>query len=189
MKIKKFFKKQIIASVIIFIILFQLLILGNKFYKTINERRNVSRCAVDCINISNKYLSTDSNLSQKIFKNSELSGIIFLSKKKPNFILYSQKNYSMWNKDKFKKFIDLWGNGEFIIANNLLYNNISKCHVRYDFPIFDLNPATQNGKSVNLTSLYLLKTDEPPSFSIKYDHLTNRLLIIEKNSKNKVTAC
>ena len=160
-----------------------------KFLKTIDERKNVAWCVVDCKNIDSIKTHKSSNIDRNILKNSNLSSLIFLSNERPGFQLFAEQNYSTWNIKKFSIFIDIWGKGKLIMSRKLPQPIFTKCHNTYNFPLFDLDPALYKNNRIDLVSLYLLESESTNNFNLYMDKKQNRLIIIEQLLDDTNTKC
>jgi hypothetical protein len=188
-KLFHFLNSRRIFLLVILILLFQLLILTRKYVVTISERKNVSWCEVECSNNNSTTIKNNDRLSKKLFKNSDLSALVYLSSQRQNFSLIAQDHYSIWSKNHFSRFLNLWGEASMMISSDVIPPSITLCHRRTNFPLFDLNRAVYDGLNIEFVSLYMLDNYSTNNFFVVHNLLTNQIEIIELPSQVMGSKC
>jgi hypothetical protein len=184
--LKTFQKYKILNVYLIMfvIVLFQVFLLSKKYFKTVSEREDKSTCVVDCAEINTEYRNLEETRSAKLFKNSNLSALIFISKSTKNFELIGDKTFSAWNDEKFGRFLNLWAGAKFTISDSSDFSDKRTCQSRFDFPLFDLNPGYLDGQYLNITSVYLNSEKSTNIFGVAPDLENNTLVIRELIDKD-----
>jgi hypothetical protein len=172
-------KSKRVFLLVILTLLFQLLILTRKYAITISERKNVSWCEVECSNNNSTTIKSNDRLSNQLFKNSDLSALVYLSSQRQNFSLKAQDYYSIWSKNHFSRFLNLWGEASMVISSDAIPPSITLCHRRTDFPLFDLNRAVHDGLKIEFVSLYMLENYATNDFFVVHNLPSNQIEIIE----------
>ena len=98
-------KSSKIYLLILSLVFLQLYLLGSKYLKTIQDRKPDLTCVVECAQINTEFRNFESTQGGKLFKNTNLSALIFLSQNRNNFVIYGKQTYSIWNDEKYKKFL------------------------------------------------------------------------------------
>jgi len=173
------YKSVNVYLILFVIVLFQIFLLSTKYLKTVNERGDKSTCVVECAEIKTEYRNLEETKSAKLFKNSNLSALIYISKSTKNFELLGDETFSSWNDQTFNRFLNLWGGSEFLINKNKNFTEEYTCQSRFDFPLYDLNPGYLDGQYLSITSVFLNTGKATNIFRVAPDFENNKLIISE----------
>jgi hypothetical protein len=166
-------------SILIALVVIQLNLLYIKVNKTIDSRDKQYVCFVECDLIDSRFRSISNENTKDVFKNSNVSALLFLASKRTDFHLLGRENYSFWDDNLYTRFLNLWIRADFKYKNNVSPPINYNCYQRYDFPQYDLNKAQINGVDIKVTSVYLYKYNSSKDFVMYYSTYEKRLIIFE----------
>ena len=166
-------------SILITLIVIQLNLLYIKVNKTIDSRDMQYVCFVECDLINIQFRDISNENTKDVFKNSDVSALLFLASKRTDFHLLGRENYSFWDDNLYTRFLNLWIRADFKYQNDVSLPMNYNCYQRYDFPQYDLNRAQINGIDIQVTSVYLYKYNSSKEFLMNYSPYENRLIIFE----------
>ena len=166
---------------------FQTYLLINKYIETINIRENYQSCAAVCVELgSSENIVNNSNRSP--LKNDNLSALIYLDSLSNDFLLFNAGGISELNDREFKKFIEVFTNGNIVnveipIKSETLKIDFKDENIqRSSFPWFDMGPV--NISKYGNSNVEVISYKENKSTTISYvvvlDDKLEKLLIVDK---------
>jgi hypothetical protein len=166
---------------------FQTYLLINKYIETINIRENYQSCAAVCVELgSSENIVNNSNRSP--LKNDNLSALIYLDSLSNDFLLFNAGGISELNDREFKKFIEVFTNGNIVnveipIKSETLKIDFKDKNIqRSSFPWFDMGPV--NISKYGNSNVEVISYKENKSTTISYvvvlDDKLEKLLIVDK---------
>ena len=166
---------------------FQTYLLINKYIETINIRENYQSCAAVCVELgSSENIVNNSNRSP--LKNDNVSALIYLDSLSNDFLLFNAGGISELNDREFKKFIEVFTNGNIVnveipIKSETLKIDFKDENIqRSSFPWFDMGPV--NISKYGNSNVEVISYKENKSTTISYvvvlDDKLEKLLIVDK---------